>query len=165
MNNKTKLLIKSITMMVLLLIAATAFAANGETINIGGTVPLILDLTVTPDTAADNLPLTASDAATTEDLATIDISTNNTAGWELWVFSTNGATIDNSDGDTIGYTLTYAGSGGASNTAPSTAGVKFGEAAAATTDTAQLMSITYNQSTSYPAGYYSDQLTIVLRAK
>ncbi len=167
MCNHGKLL-KMLTMFVVLLLTATAvFASNGDTINIGGTVPLILNLTVTPDAAADNLPLTTTgaDTSTTENLADITISTNNTAGWELWIFSVNGGSIDNDDTDSIAYTLTYAGTGGVATTAPSTAGVLFGQAAAATTDTAQSLDITYTQSASHPAGYYSDQLTIVLRAK
>ena len=167
MNFRANLLKKSIILLVLILVAATAFASNGETINIGGTVPLILNLTVTPDTAADNLTLTTTgaDTSTTVALASIDVSTNNTSGWELWVFSTNGATLDNSDGDSIGYTLTYAGTGGVATTAPTTGGVMFGEANAATADSGQAMNITYTQSANHPAGYYSDQLTIVLRAK
>ena len=169
MNNKVKLLRKSIAVMVLLLVAGTVFAANGETINIGGTVPLILTLTVSPEATADNLPLTTTgaDASTTEDLADITIATNNTSGWELWIFSVNGGTLNNSEPtpDTIGYTLTYAGTNGVATTAPLTAGVRFGQNTAATGDSAQSLDIVYNQSATYPAGYYSDQLTLVLRAK
>lgn len=155
--------------MVLFLVAGTAFASNGETINIGGTVPLILTLTVAPDAAADNLPLTTTgvDTETTEDLADITISTNNTSGWELWIFSVNNGTLNNSEPtpDTIGYTLTYAGTNGAATTAPTTAGEKFGENTAATGDATQSLDIVYTQSKDHPAGYYSDQLTLVLRAK
>ncbi|MBU8913877.1 MAG: hypothetical protein KOO61_07630, partial [Spirochaetales bacterium] len=75
----------------LILVSGAAFAANGDTLNIGGQVPLILTLTVTADAAADNLTLVTAgvDAPVTAAIATINISTNNTGGWELWVFSAN----------------------------------------------------------------------------
>ena len=156
--------------MVLLLIAGTAFASNGETINIGGTVPLILNLTVdTSTTLSDNLPLVGAAGSHTEKLADITISTNNSDGWELWIFSVNGGTLDNSATatDSITYTLTYAGSSGvaAPGTQPTIAGIQYGEATTAATDTAQALSIIYPQAPDHPAGYYSDQLTVVLRAK
>jgi hypothetical protein len=168
MHNIRKFLIKSLTVLVLFLVAGTAFASNGDTINIGGSVPLILTLTVAPTAVADNLPLTktGADAASTQILSTISVVTNNTAGWELWVFSANDGTMDNADTDSLAYTLTYAGTGGVGPVAPATAGVKYGELAGASTgDTGENLSITYTQSATHPAGYYSDQLTIVLRAK
>ena len=167
MNNNANLLKKSIIILVLILVAGTAFGANGDTINIGGSVPLILTLTVAPTAVADNLPLTTTgaDAPTTQNLADISVVTNNTAGWELWIFSVNDGSLDNADTDSIGYTLTYAGTGGVATTAPTTAGLLFGENGAATGDSTQDLNITYTQSASHPAGYYSDQLTLVLRAK
>ena len=167
MNFKENLLKKSIIILVLILVAGTAFGANGDTINIGGTVPLVLTLTVAPTAIADNLPLTTTgaDAATTQHLAAISVATNNTAGWELWIFSVNDGSIDNADTDSLAYTLTYAGTGGVATTAPTTAGLLFGENAAAAGDTTQDLDITYTQSATHPAGYYSDQLTLVLRAK
>jgi hypothetical protein len=171
MNNKAKFLIKSIAVMVLFLAAATAFAANGDTINIGGVVPLSLTLEVTVDADVDNLLLTATDLPATKDVASIVITTNNTSGWELIIYSANGANLLNADGDDIPYTLTYAGVGGVATTAPTTGGLLFGEesgtsASPATGDPAGDLNITYVQSTSgYAAGYYSDQLTLVLRAK
>jgi hypothetical protein len=154
----------------LTLVSGALFAANGDTINIGGQVPLSLDLTVTPDTAADNLTLTAAaTTATTATIATIDIATNNTAGWELWVFSNNAGaastTLTNADGDTIGYKVTYGGAGGVTDTDITNVGLKVGEDASNTSQTGQLLQVNYSQEPDYPAGYYSDQLSIVLRAK
>lgn len=156
---------------VLLFAAVGAFAQNGDTLNIGGQVPLTLDLTVTADANADNLTLLAggTDATTTAPIATIDITTNNTAGWELWLFSANAdgvnAGIENADGDRITYTVTYAGAGGVATTNLTSAGLAVGESAANVDQAAQLLSITYLQSDAHNAGYYSDQLAIVLRAK
>lgn len=155
----------------LLLVATTGFAANGDTINIGGQVPLSLELTVTADTNADNLTLitAGADTSVTAAIATIDITTNNTAGWELWVFSSNADGTDtgllNADGDEIVYTITYAGTGGVTATDITSSGLKVGEDAANGTQSAQALSVNYTQSASHAAGYYSDQLSIVLRAK
>lgn len=156
---------------VLILVAGAAFAANGDTLNIGGQVPLTLTLTVTADAAADNLTLitAGADTAVTAAIATIDISTNNTAGWELWVFSANSDATNtglvNADSDKIGYTISYAGTGGVTTTDITSSGLKVGEDAANGTQTTQALSVTYTQSASHAAGYYSDQLSIVLRAK
>jgi hypothetical protein len=153
----------------LLLVAGFAFGANGDTLNIGGQVPLILTLTVTANAAADNLTLVGATLAFNPTIAAIDIATNNTAGWELWVFSASSAGLDtgmfNADGDEIVYSITYAGTGGAAAAAIPPAGVLIGENAASTGDTAAVLSVTYDQSITYPAGYYSDQLSLVLRAK
>lgn len=156
----------------LLFVTGLAFAANGDTLNIGGQVPLVLTLTVTADAAADNLTLTTGGANTgvTAAIATIDVTTNNSAGWELWVFSSNADATDtgmiNADGNEIGYTISYAGAGGSLTPANITSsGLMVGEDTSNSTQSGQALSVTYTQSASHPAGYYSDQLSIVLRAK
>ena len=166
MNFKAKLLKKSLIVLVLILVAGTTFAASGETIIIGGAVPLILDLTVTTTAATDNLDLSSVTAAGhSETIADITITTNNTAGWDLIAISENDAVMTNADGDDIAYTLTYLGAGTAGALAPnSTTGVLLGEEADLSGDTSTL-TITYDQDTTYPAGYYSDQVALILRAK
>ncbi len=163
---------------IVILAAVTAlplFASNGDTLNIGGVVPLILNLTVTPAANYDNLDLVdAAAGSVTATLAGIVIATNNSAGWELWITSTNAdggsCALINDDGDEVTYTLAYTGTGGAATTAVvATTGTMYGEAIS--TDTAERyddtgnLTITYTQGADYPSGYYSDQLTIVLRAK
>ena len=154
-------------------VAAFGFASNGDTINIGGMVPLILQLTVNPDPLADNLPMVAAVAApTTERIAGIEIVTNNTAGWELWVFPENivgaaGSELINADADAIAYSISYTGTGGGAMGLDGN-GLMLGEAGPLDgTEPAEAgdLEITYEQSDSHPAGYYSDQLAIVLRAK
>ncbi len=151
------------------------FASNGDTLNIGGVVPLILDLTVDPTgTNYDNLDLVdAGGAAVTgEVLAAITIATNNTAGWTLIVTSANSDAgnpgLRNDDNDPVAYQIAYTGAGGVAAAAiPATVGLTVGDSNAGATaydDTGDL-TIDYTQGADYPAGYYSDQLTIVLRAK
>lgn len=154
------------------------FASNGDTFNIGGVVPLTLDLTVTPQNNWDNLDLSSDDLATTVSIAAITIHTNNSQGWELYIFSANSDAgnpgLRNDDNDPISYTLVYGGTGAVAAAAvPANVGDGsanlYGEAAV--TDVAERydetsdLTIGYTRSTSYPAGYYSDQLTLVLRAK
>jgi hypothetical protein len=150
------------------------FASNGDTLNIGGVVPLILNLTVTPTDPYDNLDLMSDPAADVNvQIADITIETNNSAGWELWITSNNSddgnQALVSGDGDTIAYSLTYSGTNGLSDQAvTATTGNMFGyteSGDANVYDEASTLTINYQQGVDYPAGYYSDQLTIVLRAK
>lgn len=157
---------------VLFLAPALAFGANGDTINIGGSVPLVLSLTVTPDADADNLTLHAPAANTTVSIATIDVTTNNTGGWELYAYSATAdagtaSVLANADGDDIGYSVTFTSDGGAgvTDTAIPNGGQLLAEYASNETEVDSPLEITYAQAENYEAGYYSDQLTIVLRAK
>ncbi len=159
-----------VSVLVLVVVVATfGFASNGDTINIGGYVTLKLDLTVAPDPGAVNLTLEGTTVDFNPLIAQITISTNNTAGWELWVFAANaaggGTALTNADGDPIPYTITYAGTGGVGPVAIPDTGVMVGENTAADGDALQELSVTYTQQEDFPAGYYSDQLAIVLRAK
>ncbi len=169
MNFKANLLKKLIIFLVLILVAGTAFAANGDTLNIGGTVPLVLSLTVTAESGIDNLALNTADANDhTENLASIVIASNASAGWDLYIYSANDGVMTNADGDTIAYTLLYASPDSTTlgtDVAPSTAGVSYAEETNTTGDASGDLDMIYNQSTAYAAGYYSDQLTLVLRAK
>lgn len=154
----------------LLLVPALAFSANGDTLNIGGSVPLVLTLVVTADADADNLTLHAPAATPTVTIATIDVSTNNTAGWELWVFSATGealgsSTLRSADNENISYTVSFNSTGGVTTTPITAGGLMLKEDLANGTETGSELQITYPQAENYDAGYYSDQLTVVLRAK
>ena len=167
---------KTIFILIAFLFLMPLYASNGDTLNIGGVVPLILNLTVTPDANSDNLDLvdSAGPTSVTPTIAGLVIETNNSAGWELWVYSNNAdggsCALINDDGDEFAYTLNYTGTGGGAAAAvTATTGTKFGEATSSDTtarydDTGNLV-INYSQQADKPAGYYTDQLTIVLRAK
>ncbi len=167
--------ILAIAIVALLVLTAMPLVAqnNGQTLNIGGFVPLVLDLGLTPDAVAQNLPLVGTTANFTQEIAAITIDTNNTAGWQLWVFSENAADLINSDGDTISYTIRFTGSGGVATpeTIPATTGLQVGEATEALDATGENLGdsgdliIQYDQSEDFRAGYYSDQLAVVLRAR
>lgn len=161
----------------LMVLAALPLAAqdNGQTLNIGGLVPLQLTLTLVPDDRAQDLPLVGTTVDNAQIIAGVTIDTNNTAGWDLWVYSVNGSKLINNDADEIDYTIAYSGTG-----AVATAAIPAGSAAngtgllvgsaddtdapANTADTGNL-TITYTQTETFPAGYYSDQIAVVLRAK
>ena len=161
---------RNLLLAVFLLAGATAaFAASGDTLTIGGSVPLTLDLTVTPSGTQDNITLVGAAAGSTADIADIDINTNSSGGWELWVFSANagalGTGLLNADGDQIDYTIAYGGTGGAATMAVTDSGLKVGEEAAPNAAETGTLTITYDQANNYAAGYYSDLLTVTLRAK
>lgn len=154
-------------LVLVVVVAAFGFASNGDTINIGGMVPLRLDLTVVVDDDAANLQLEGDEAVTPE-IALITISTNNSAGWELWVYADNagaaGTALMNAEGDPISYTISYGGTNGTAGEITD-AGLMVGENTDAAGDDDANLSIAYTQQEDFLAGYYSDQLAIVLRAK
>jgi hypothetical protein len=115
----------------------------------------------------DKLSLNTSNSSTTVDVAAIEITSNASAGWELYIYSANDGKMINADNDEIDYTLTYATVEATGNAAatPLSAGVVFASEADTSGDSVGDLNITYTQSTGYPAGYYSDQLTMVLRAQ
>jgi hypothetical protein len=104
---------KKAALAILLVLAALPMSAqdNGQTLNIGGLVPLQLTLTLIPDDRAQDLPLVGTTVDNDQIIAGITIATNSTAGWELWVYSVNGSELLNNDGDSIAYTITYTGTG------------------------------------------------------
>ncbi|TVQ23802.1 MAG: hypothetical protein EA383_13325 [Spirochaetaceae bacterium] len=155
-----------IAIVALLVLTATPLVAqnNGQTLNIGGLVPLQLTIAVTPDVDAQNLDLEGL-ATLTPAIATFEVRTNNTAGWSLWVFSVNESLLVNSTGDDISYQIAvddgvvvpaYA-------TIPAVGVELWDEDDAADFDAT--LRIEYTQTETFPAGYYSDQLALVLRAK
>ena len=169
---------KWILILLIIMLAMPVFATNGDVLNIGGIVPLILNLTVTPTAISDNLTLVGDPATpTTAVIAGLVIETNNSAGWELWVYSNNAdggsCALINDDGDEFTYVLDYTGSSGANSSddvaVTATDGTMYGEAevgaGALRYDDTGNLEITYTPQLDNPAGYYSDQLTIVLRAK
>jgi hypothetical protein len=162
-----------IAIVALLVLTAMPLVAqnNGQTLNIGGIVPLQLTLTV--DTTAynhQNLPLETDVVDHTETIADITVTTNNSAGWELHAFSDNLSNLVNATTDTIAYDIGVTDGVVATVFAPiSTAdGILLWEENLG--DTGVLLfngtiELQYDRSATYPAGYYSDQLALVLRAK
>lgn len=162
------LLKKLIIILILALVATTAFAANGETFNIGGTVPLTLSLDITLAADLDKLDLNTNNSATSVNISTaLTIESNASAGWQLYAYSANDGSMLNSDSDAFPYTLTYTTTGatGSADVTPLSTGVVIANEGDQSGDTTGVLSMDYTQSTSAPAGYYSDQLTLVLRAQ
>lgn len=153
----------------LVLTAMPVVAQAGRTLTIGGLVPLTLELDLAPLALAQNLPLIGSVEDFEQDIAALTITTNNTAGWELWVYSENGAVLRNVHDDEIEYRIRF---GGAFGEPTFDIPEGFGDGGlgrliasdTTTSDTGNLI-IQYTQTETFPAGYYSDQLAVVLRAQ
>lgn len=153
---------------------ALLFAATGDTLTIGGAVPLTLDLVLTAAAGSDNLTLHAVAAAVTPTVGSVTIVTNSSAGWELWVQSTNAdgtnAMLTNADGDSIDYTIGYtrtAGTGTSQNVGAelTNAGLLIADDTTVSTVEEGDLVLSFNTAENYPAGYYSDLLTVTIRAK
>jgi len=158
----------------LLIGLALLYAATGDTLTIGGAVPLTLDLVLTPAAGSDNLTLDAAAATVTPTVGSVTIVTNSSAGWELWVQSTNAdgtnAMLTNADGDSINYKIGYtrtAGTGTAQNAGAelTNAGLLIADDTTVSTAEQGDLVLTYDTADNYAAGYYSDLLTVTVRAK
>ena len=158
-----------LTMATTPVIAATTGAVTPK-----GTVPAILEVTVTPTTGFDSLDLTA--AVNNLEIAQVNERTNNKAGYTVTVDSTNGVADSLASGrfksgtdplgntDTLDYTVTYGGSaaplsngsGTVTNTTSKTTG----------TGVTNSVQITYDGTGSFLiADSYEDTLTFTIAAK
>ena len=82
-----------------------------------GTVPLILELSISPIGNLNDLPLTTTFS---EDIATVTEKTNRRTGYDIEIESLNGSALgsgpffkgdDGGNSDTLAYSLTYGGVG------------------------------------------------------
>jgi hypothetical protein len=159
----------------LVLLAGTislAGAATTGTLILQGTVPGILEITITPEPGSNALDLSI-DTANLK-VATVNERSNKKAGYTVSVESANAIAagsdtpyFDNTDPDvssSLDYQITYGGSavvlssGSAiiSDTAAKTTG----------TGTSSDVAVSYNGATEFPyEGTYSDTLTFIIAAK
>lgn len=164
-----------LVLIVFLSLTGMVFGGSGDSMSIGGVVPLVLELTLDPTSYnADDLDLDSADTLdVTATIADITIDTNSSAGWDLVVMSANDSSLINQETDAIAYTAVYVrGVTGTSTAAAAqsltAAGVVLtsdGDRTPAGTGEVGVINIVYDQSTTYAAGYYSDLLTVTLRAK
>lgn len=158
-----------LTMATTPVIAATTGAVTPK-----GTVPAILEVSVTPTVGFDNLDLTV--AAVDLEIAQVNERTNNKGGYTVTVDSTNGvadslasgrfisSTDPVSNTDTLDYTLKY---GGTTATLANGSGTVT-DATGKTTGTGVTNSvqISYDGSGSFlTADSYEDTLTFTIAAK
>ena len=151
----------------LVLTAMPLVAQNGQTLNIGGLVPLILDLTITPDGIAQDLPLVGNNDDEVVVVADITISTNNSTGFELLAISQNGLLLINANADEIGYDIAFVPEGNTPTFGVIDANDVIFSETDPTLDTpiTGTIQVQFDQSENHPAGYYSDQIALVLRTQ
>ena len=182
----TKRIIIGAIVALLVLTAMPVVAQHtGQTLTIGGLVPLRLDLTLTPAAAAQDLPLEGPVPAEGVTVADLTISTNNSAGWDLFAYSVNGSRLLNSAAggnrdsvdNFIDYQVAFWFDGELAADQPLlTIPVGQGDGGLArliarSNDSNDIVAavgtlrVDFTPSTDFRAGYYSDQLAVVLRAR
>ena len=169
-NNKATLVLAAAVAM--LAFAAPAFAATSGTLTLQGTVPGILEISVTPTAAASALDLTAN--TTNLLVATVNERSNRKAGYTVSLQSANAAAASANaaflksaaadNADTLGYTMSY--DGVAVALAGGVAQVSDVSAKTAAGGTDKELRISYDGAVSYlNADDYADTLTLTITAK
>lgn len=89
------------------LITTTSFAATTGTLLLKGTVPRIVNITVTPETIAANLPLDTTQSNTK--VATVNEQSNSNTGYKVTIASANAGKLVHStvSSSSIAYTIRY----------------------------------------------------------
>jgi len=163
----------ALTIMVLFTASAgTAFAATTGQLLLQGTVPGILEITITP--AADSGDLDLSIDAADVKVATVVERSNKKSGYTVTVESANAVTQSadngvfiNQDGtisETLNYSISYAGN----PVTLSSGAALISDVSGKTTGTGESkdVAISYNGSSDFPyEGTYSDTLTFTIAAK
>lgn len=163
----------ALTVLVLLTVSAgTSFAATTGQLLLQGTVPGILEITISPAADSNNLDLSIDDANVK--VATVIERSNKKTGYTVTLESANAVTQSadngvfiNQDGEineTLNYNVSYAGDP-----------VTFSSGAALISDVSgkttgagesKDVAISYNGSSDFPyEGTYSDTLTFTIAAK
>lgn len=151
-----------------LILSAGAFATTATgTLNLTGTVPQLVSITVNPLAAASALSL---DTTTTDlEIANIVVATNDANGFDVTVSSTNGGTLNNATtGESLAYTIdTSATSGAGPYTAADLTGVApILSSTARTAGTTQYISINYTGNPNLSSGVnFTDTLTFTITGK
>ena len=114
-NKNSKIILIVVTLV--LLASAGVFAQTTGTLTLTGSVPSILEITVTPAAAATGLDLTANEPGVT--VGTVVERSNKKAGYTMSVSSANATATGGADAffksgdagnaDTLNYSITYGG--------------------------------------------------------
>ena len=151
----------------------TVSAATEGTLVLQGTVPGVLEITVTPETGHDALDLSVN--AADVKVATVLERSNKKAGYTVTLQSSNATTDSASTGMfkntdpsypdyTLGYSINY---GGSAVSFTNGSAVVADESSKTTgTGTSRDVSISYNGADDFPyEGTYTDTLTFTIAAK
>lgn len=149
--------------------AATSLAATQGSIVLKGTVPPTTDITVTPETGYDNLPLTTG--ASDQKVATVNEKTNIPRGYTVTLSSLNAGTsnqavlkpADGANTDAVNYSLRYGGV--AVTLASGQAVVTDANGRTGVNGTDKDLNVTFVASPWLAADTYTDTLTLTIAVK
>lgn len=140
------------------LLTATIMAGTTSTLILRGTIPEILDVQVTPDAIASNLPLTTTQTNTK--VATVLESSNSNTGYKISISSANlGKLVRTSGNEQFLYTLKY---DGVSLDLTNTVELVRGNIEAVTVNKNLTISYTGVDASTMVAGDYGDTITFTI---
>jgi hypothetical protein len=137
-----------------------AFAGTTATLVLKGNIPQILDISVSPETIASNLPLSSTQSNTK--IATVKESSNSNTGYKVSISSANqGKLVRASGTESFDYALAYDGQ--TLNLSSSVVLTRSGASAVAVHKNVAI-SYTGVESSSMVAGDYTDSVTFTIAA-
>lgn len=144
----------------LLVTAMNVFAGTTATLLIKGTVPQLLDISVSAETIAANLPLTVTQSNTR--IATVREQSNSNTGYKVSISSSNqGKLVRVSGAEQFPYSLSYDG-----QTVNLSSAVTIDRPGAAAVSTNKNVNISYTgvEASNMVAGDYTDTVTFTIAA-
>jgi hypothetical protein len=144
----------------LLTLGLNAYAGTSATLLLKGTIPQLLDISVTPETVAANLPLTITQSNTK--VASVREQSNSNTGYRVSISSSNqGKLVRVSGSEQFPYSLSYDGQ--SLNLASAVTLTRSG-ASAVTVNKDVTISYTGAVDSSMVAGDYTDNVTFTIAA-
>ena len=146
------------------LLASTAMAASSGTLDISGTVSPVNEIVINPNLAnKDSLNILGGETA--KNVASVDETSNNLNGYQIFMKSLNGGKLQHNINPTYStaYTVSYAGGASVSLTTADQSVRNSGPLVGLTTVTSQL-TVDVTAYPTAPAGTYSDTITISIVA-
>lgn len=142
----------------------TALAASSGTLLLQGTVNVVNDIVVTPNTA-NNTSLNIVAGETGKNVASVTETSNNLSGYKIKVSSPTGGELRHGT-DATKKTTYKIGYAGAATVTPTTAGVymKTVSSLSGLTTATSAVTVDVTAYAAAPAGTYSDTLTIAIEA-
>jgi hypothetical protein len=137
-----------------ILVAIKSFAATTATLQLKGSVPSILEVSVSPETVATSLPLETTQTSTK--VGTVTERSNSKTGYKVTVSSTNQGKLVLDATNFVPYTLTY--NGNAVNLAGQTFSYVFTSSAPVQRD----VMISYTGNEELATGDYVDTVTFTI---
>lgn len=154
----------TLSVLALSLLGASAFAASSGTLTLRGTVAAVNDVVVTPN--GDNLLLNITAGETGKLVASVAETSNNLAGYKIFISSPTGGELRNTSDATKKTTYQIKYNGSATAVTPTVSGAQVKNVASLTglTTANSNVNVVVAAFATAPAGTYEDTLTVSIQA-